>query len=62
MKELIESSTRREDAQVSADARRKKDALKTGHKMSEYDKKLAGAGKVGGGGGGTKAQSTPRGR
>jgi hypothetical protein len=48
---------------VSADSRRKKDALKTGHKMSEYDKKLAGAGKVGGGGGGgTKAQSTPRGR
>ena len=47
---------------MSADARRKKDALKTGHKMSEYDKKLAGAGKVGGGGGGTKAQSTPRGR
>ena len=50
---------------MSADARRKKDALKTGHKMSEYEKKLVGAGRVGGGGGGgggTKAQSTPRGR
>jgi len=52
-----------EDAQLSADARRKRDGAAGKQKMSEYDKKIVGAGKLGKLGkaaAGTKA--TPRGR
>lgn len=47
-----------EDAQISAENRRKKEGGARGQKLSDYDKKIMGAGKLGKG----ASKATPRGR
>eukprot|EP00802_Teleaulax_amphioxeia_P009787 Tamp_09808.p1 GENE.Tamp_09808~~Tamp_09808.p1 ORF type:complete len:284 (-),score=83.97 Tamp_09808:1272-2123(-) len=49
-----------EAAQLSAEARQKKDGAARGNKMSAYDKKIVSTGKLGKGG--VAAKATPRGR
>jgi hypothetical protein len=51
-----------EDAQISAEARRKKEGAARGQKLSDYDKKIVGAGKIGKLTKAAASKNTPRGR